>query len=108
MPSTKEKIELIATEILFTDFSISYKVKINNPKEVSGVVFCHKNIKDKDLILNPTFIDKENNIVTFVVANVTPHFYSDVLDRTIRGFDEYKSEIDKIYSIGEVVGYILD
>jgi hypothetical protein len=107
MPSTKEKIELIATEILFTDFSISYKVRINSAKEVSGVVFCHENIKDKDLILNPTFIDKNNNIVIFVVTNVTPHFYSDILDRTIRGFDEYKSELDKIYAIGEVVGFIL-
>lgn len=107
MPDTKEKIELIATEILFTDFSISYKVRINHPQKASGVVFCHENIKDKDLILNPTFIDENNNLVIFVVTNVTPHFYSDILDRTIRGFDEYESELDKIYAVGETVGYII-
>jgi hypothetical protein len=107
MPGTKEKIELIATEIIFTDFTISYKVKINGPNQSFGVVFCHDNIKDKDLILNPTFVDINNNTVTFVVGNVTPHFYCDILDKTIRGFDEYESELDQIYVVGEVVGFIL-
>ena len=107
MPGTKKKIELIATEIVFTDFSISYKVKINGPDQSFGVVFCHENIKDKDLILNATLVDINSNTVTFVVANVTPHFYCDILNKTIRGFEEYKSELNQIYLVGEVVGFIL-
>jgi len=100
-------IPLIATEIHFTNFSIYYKVKIDSERGGSGVVFCDNSIKEKDLILNPTFVNKENNEVCFVVGNVTPHFYKDIIDKTIKGFDEYESELSRIYQVGEVVGYIL-
>lgn len=99
-------VPLIATEIHFTNFSIYYKVKIDSERNFSGVVFCGNDIKNKDLILNPTFVDRENNEVCFVVGNVTSHFYKDVLDRSIRGFEEYKNELNNIYKVGEVVGYI--
>lgn len=107
MPNTKEKIKLIAKEIIFTDFSISYKISIEHEEDISGIPFCTENINNKDLILNPTLINKENNIIHFVVINVTPHFYKDILDKTIRGFEEYKNEIKHIYQVGEVVGYLL-
>ena len=101
------RVPLIATEIHFTNFSIFYKVEIDSSRTFSGVVFCGNDIKEKDLILNPTYIDTENNEVCFVVGNVIPHFYKDILDKTIRGFDEYKNELNRIYQVGDVVGYLL-
>ncbi|WP_439132969.1 hypothetical protein, partial [Polaribacter sp.] len=75
------RIPLIATEIHFTNFSIYYKVKIDSDRNFSGVVSCANDIKEKDLILNPTFVSKENNEVCFSVNMVMPHFYKDILDR---------------------------
>ena len=119
MPNPKKKISLKAVDIKFTYFGIQYVVDFDqmidennnfmilDSYNYSGVVFCDPNIKNKDLILNTTFLDSKNKEVCFVVSSVTPHFYRDILDRTIRGFEEYKNELDKIYSIGDIVGYIL-
>ncbi len=101
------KIELIATDIGFTTHSIIYKVEFPENKKGVGIVFCSKDIKDKDLILKPTFIDKANMEVIFAPVNVISHFYQSIIDGTIRNINEYVVEKNNIYSIGDVVGYIL-
>jgi len=102
-----EKIELIATEIYFTFHSIIYRVKFKNEINASGIVFCINDIKDKDLILKQTMIDKNNMEVVFTPCRVMPHFYQSIIDGTIRNIDEHATERKDIYSIGDVVGYIL-
>lgn len=109
MSITKEtnRLGLIATEISFTDFAIVYKVRCEEKYLLSGVVFCNDDIKTKDLILKPTLVDKDNMEVVFVPGNVIPQFYQNILDESIRGVDEYRVEINHIYNIGDIVGYIL-
>lgn len=106
MPEPKKKIELIAKEISFTDFSITYKVDIPG-ENTQGMVFSNPNIREKDLIMQPSYVDIENNEVSFVCSNVMPHFYKDVLDRTIRNVEEYIVELDRIYGVGDVIGYLV-
>jgi len=101
------KIELIATDIGFTAHSIIYKVEFPKGLNGIGVVFCPNDIKDKDLILKPTFIDKKNMEVIFTPSNVTSHFYQSIIDGTIRNINEYAVEKKNIYDIGDVVGFIL-
>lgn len=119
MSNTKKKISLVAKEIKFTDFGIQYIVDFKDftientyilpfdNLDISGITFCSPDIKNKDLILQPSLVDKDNNEVFFSVCNVTPHYYQDILDRTIRNFEEYKNDLNKIYQVGEVVAYIL-
>lgn len=112
MSKPKKKIGLIAKEINFTNFSIVYRVELEQKfkhleNTASGVVFCANNIKDKDLILNPTLIDKDNNEVIFTPSNVIPHFYQSIFNKSIVHYDEYNVESDNIYNLDEVVGYIL-
>lgn len=101
------KIELIATDIGFTTHSIIYKVEFPEGLNGKGVVFCSNDIKDKDLILKPTFIDKDNMEVIFAPVNVISHFYQSILDGSIRNINEYTVEKNNIYNIGDVVGFIL-
>ena len=101
------KIELIATDIGFTVHSIIYKVEFPKDLKGKGVVFCSNDIKDKDLILKPTFIDKDNMEVVFAPVNVISHFYQSIIDGTIRNINEYTVEKKNIYDIGDVVGFIL-
>ena len=100
------KIELIATDIGFTTHSIIYKVEFPKGLNNTGVVFCSNDIKDKDLILKPTFIDKDNMEVIFASVNVISHFYQSIIDGTIRNINEYAVEKNNIYGIGDVVGFI--
>ena len=102
-----EKVALIAVDINFTQHSIVYSIRQNSKIAHSGVVFCSNDIKDKDLILKPTFIDNKNMEVIFTPSNVTSHFYQSIIDGTIRNINEYTIEKKSIYDIGDVVGFIL-
>lgn len=73
----------------------------------NGTVLTHPSIKDKDLILKTNYIDDDSWEVCFVPVNVTPQFYQDVLRGEIRNADEYRREINDIYNIGDVLGYVL-
>ena len=108
MPNPKKKIGLIAVSVRFTMFSIVYNVKFSGLlKSLSGIVISDNSIADKDLIIKPTYIDAENMEVIFTPSNVTPHFYQAILDKKIKSINEFKVEQNNIYSVGDVVGYIL-
>ena len=107
MSVAKKKIGLIATEVSFSFFSVIYKVKPESGNDISGMVFCSNDIKNKDLILNPTYIDKENNEVIFETSNATPAFYQKILELSIKNSSEYKSDLEYIYLPKEIVGYII-
>jgi len=102
-----KKIKLIATDINFTQHSIVYSVKFLDNLNHSGVVVSDNNIKYKDLILKPTYIDKENMEVIFTPSNVTSHFYQAIIDKTIKGISEYDVEKNNIYAVGDTVGHVL-
>jgi hypothetical protein len=105
----KTKIRLIATSITFTSHSIVYGVKFDDSitKSTSGIVVSLANIKHKDLILKTTIVDPDNMEVVFAVVNVTPHFYQAILHKVLRDFNEYTVELNSIYSVNEVVGYVI-
>lgn len=105
MSVSQKKIGLKAKSISFTFNCIVYEVEV--PENCFGPVFCSNDIKNKDLTLKPTLIDSNNSEVIFSTDNVTPQFYQSILDKSIRGYDEYKTEKDKIYLPGEIVGYII-
>ena len=105
MSVTKKKIKLIAEEIRFNKFSISYIVRLE--EDVSGVVVAKEDIWKKDLTMNPAFIDKENREVHFITGNVTPSFYQAILSGTIRNRAEYINEKDSIYLKDDVIGYVI-
>ncbi len=107
MPVTKKTIRLIAKSVEFTYNCIVYKVRVESKEDVFGVVINSNDIKHKDLILNPTIVDKDNMEVIFSTDNLTPHFYQSILNGTIRNLDDYLSEKDKIYLPGEVVGFVI-
>lgn len=108
MSNTKEKIGLIATKISFNQHSIIYNVKLSKEVE-SGLygIFCADSIKNKDLILKPTIYINDKSEVVFCPSNVTPHFYQSILNGTLANIKEYSVELNQIYKVGEVVGYIL-
>jgi len=111
MSKPKKKIGLIATEIEFTFFSIKYKVKYDDgrktfQKDKIGPVSCSEDIGNKDLNLKPTILS-ENMEVIFMSIYMTPHFYQGLLDRTRKDFSELRDELNNIYKVGDVVGYIL-
>jgi hypothetical protein len=101
------KTELIATEIYFTERSIVYKVKTKNEKKCQGIVCCVPDIKNKDLVLKTTFLDCENMEVIFSPIYVTPHFYQDIIEGRIKNIKEYSVEKRSIYSVGDVVGFVI-
>lgn len=105
MSVTKKKIGLVAKEIDFTQNSIIYKVEI--PKNIEGVVFCSNDIKDKDLVLQPTYLDPFNDEVIFNTDLGTVPFYENIFAKTLRNLDEYILEASKIYLPGDIVGYVL-
>jgi hypothetical protein len=112
-------IPLIATDIIFTKHSICYKVKTDSKIpvrfEYSYFGFYSGNdINDKDLIpkssllcFNASSFNKFNDIVVFKPHNVTPQFYESLYKKIEPNTSEYSSELDSIYAIGDVVGYIL-
>ena len=107
MSVIKKKIRLIATKIEFTNFSIVYTVKFDGDYGGEGVVFCSNDIKNKDLILKHTLVDSENMEVIFTPSNVTPHYYQAILSNNIRNSGEYDIDKKGIYSVGDIVGYII-
>tara|TARA_R110000822_G_scaffold127454_1_gene262965 strand:+ start:16353 stop:16685 length:333 start_codon:yes stop_codon:yes gene_type:complete len=106
-----QKIGLIATHIIFNNrYTLTYKVKTSrviNELELNHVPFCGNDIKGKELILLPTLITKDNLEVSFTCSNVSPTFYQGILNGSLHNIDELKVEIDNIYLIDEIVGYIL-
>lgn len=103
-------IPLIATNIHFNFHSIVYDVRLDSNKDIGnsiGFSVCSFDIKDKDLILKPTILDKDNMRVVFTPANVIPHFYEAIFKKVIRHLSEYEVEKKNIYNIGEIVGYIM-
>ena len=111
MPKPKKKIGLIATAIEFTYFAIVYKVRYEggsgkyNPK-LQGIVACNEDIKEKDLNLKPTILSEEMEVV-FSTVYMTPHFYQSLLEKTRKDFEEYRTELNNIYHVGQKLGYIL-
>lgn len=106
MSKTKKKIRLVAEKITFTRFSVIYHIE-DNPKIKEAVPFCPDNIKDKDLILKPTLVSRDDLRVVYAFSDVTPHFYQSILDGSIRNLSEYETEKANIYLKGDVVAYIL-
>lgn len=103
----KKEIRLICESIDFTFHSIVYKVRADASEDFKGVVSCVNDIKDKDLILKPTIVSKDSLEVIFNTLYVAPHFYQNILNKSLRNLSEYKEELDKIYVPGDVVGYVL-
>lgn len=103
----KHKIGLIAVDINFTQHSIVYSVRFSDNVDHTGIIISDNSIKHKDLILKPTYIDKENMEVIFTPSNVTCHFYQALFDRTIKSIHEYSVEKNNIYAVGDVVGHII-
>ncbi len=108
MSSSKKKIGLICESIEFTKFSIVYNV-VPNEIIVDGnyPVFCSDDISEKDLILNPTVFNKKNSRVVFNPSNVTPLFYKQIMDKSIKNIEEYVFDVNNIYRVGELVAFIL-
>ena len=113
MSKSKSKVGLVATDIQFNNFSIIYKVKLDipnlqdDPPPITAPIFCCNSIKDKDLILKPTIFDRDNQEVIFVPSNVIPHFYQAIHDQSMRNIEEYFRDLENIYAVGDVVGYVL-
>lgn len=111
MSEPKKKIVLIAKTIKFTLHSIVYGIELpdtfNFTNYFEGLVVTHPSIKNKDLVLKSNFISAESREVCFVPVNVTPQFYQSVLEKSIKNADEYKRELNDIYKIGDVLGYLL-
>jgi len=112
MSKPKKKIGLIATEIEFKKHSIIYKVKFDSVLNFSdmfqGVVMANNDIKNKDLILKTTYLDQDFFEVVFVPINVTPQFYQKIfLETNSKLSKEYQIEKSDIYSVGDIVGFIM-
>ncbi|MFK5981469.1 MAG: hypothetical protein QM499_01030 [Flavobacteriaceae bacterium] len=107
MGFNKEKIRLVATSIAFTSHSIVYGVKIEGDINCSGISVSLPSIKHKDLIMKSTIVDANNMEVIFTAINVTPHFYQAIHKKLLRNLSEYGVEMNKIYSVGEVVAYLV-
>ena len=110
MSGTKAKIALIAESISCTYYSIIYKVSFAGQFDfgkTEGIVVCDNNIKDKDLILKSTYLDKKNMEVIFTPSNPTPLFYQKLMDNKLKENDEYESELRNIYAVGDIVGYVV-
>lgn len=101
------KIDLIATEIEFTRFSIIYHVKANDTFFEDLVVVSPDDIVNKDLILKVTSVSPKSMKVVYTPSNCIPEFYQAIFDRTIHDISEYQVERKYIYEVGEVVGHVL-
>ena len=107
MSASKKIIELKAIGIYFTKEAIVYKVEpVNATVFISGVCFCVPSIKNKELILKPTFIDLENMEVIFSPVNVTVGFYQGLYSKKLRSYSEFSNSLDKIYGVGDVVASV--
>tara|TARA_R110000824_G_scaffold118441_5_gene270703 strand:- start:4162 stop:4518 length:357 start_codon:yes stop_codon:yes gene_type:complete len=112
-------IALIVKEIIFNRHSICYRVKPKTklPNRFNLDLFpfySEIGIKDKDLIAKPSLLcfnnssfNDVNDIVVFKTHNVTPQFYESLVKKIEPNASEYSSELDSIYGVGDVVGYIL-
>jgi len=107
MSKNERLIGLIATEIEFTFNSIVYKVEPEQKFTGNRIVVSANDIKDKDLILKLTFFNNNENEVIFATNYATPHFYQAIVNKEKNLGEEYSNELEKIYGIGDVVGYIL-
>lgn len=108
MSNTQKKIGLKAIEMVFTPFSIVYIVEpVVEVNKGLYPVYCNNNIKSKDLILKPTIYENKKNEVIFCPSNVTPHFYQSIHNGTISNHKEYLVEMNQIYKVGDIVGYIV-
>lgn len=111
--SYDKRIELIATSIEFKKHSIVYKVKpnydsSNSNVSVEGIVVSKNDIKDKDLLLKTNFLE-DNLEVVFCPVNVTVEFYQKIFkDSKSKLAQEHRLEKNDIYSVGDVVAYLLD
>ena len=87
--------------------SIVYKVEFDTEDCIVGygIIFCPGNIKNKDLVLKPTFLDSDMEVI-YAPVNVIPHFYQAIFNGSIRNIKEYKVEKEKIYNVGDIVGYV--
>jgi len=104
-------IPLIATEIKFSYFSISYKVKvsINHQKLIKGKCFhisAPSDICKKDLNIKPTLLDGSMEVV-FMSIYMTPHFYQALETKARKDWREHETELNNIYKVGDVVGYVI-
>lgn len=103
-----KKIGLIAESIYFTNFAIIYNVRLSESvlENINPIILCCDDICRKDLIIKPTALSKENMRVVFTPSNVTPQFYQDLLNKSLKNHQEYKTELKYIYNVGDVVGYV--
>lgn len=109
MSKTPKTHELIANNIRFTEHAIVYEVDIlGGNNEVKGVIMSNNDIKEKDLILKTTYFDNNRKEIVFTPVNATPFFYQGLYNKTLYNIDEYISELDAIYDIGDVVGFVLE
>lgn len=100
-------VNLIATKVKFTKFSIIYDVACKEVKDGSFLVHCPFDISSKDLILKPTVIQKGQMKVVYTPSNVTSEFYEKIFNETISNHEEYYVEKKYIYDVGDVVGIII-
>lgn len=100
------RIPLIATEIIFNSFTITYRVQVNEDVFLNHIPFCADDIKTKELILLPVLITRDNMEVSFSLSSAFPSFYQSILDETLFDVEEYRTEINNIYQVGDIVGYI--
>lgn len=108
MPVIKEKVGLVCDSVEFTRFSIIYKVSPEKKiPDNNYAIHAHNSISDKDLILKPTIFNMAQQEVIFTPSNVTPAFYSDLADKSIKDYEEYAFEVNSVYKEGDVVAYIL-
>ena len=103
------QIPLKATKIAFNKFTIVYTVEpVTKLSACEGIVYCNPNIKTKELILMPTLINKSNLEVVFTPSNVSPQFYQKILNGSLFDINEYSVELNNIYVVGDIVGYVLN
>ena len=101
------KIDLIATEIEFTRFSIIYHVKANDTFFEELVVVSPDDIVNKDLILKVTSVSPKSMKVVYTPSNCIPEFYQAIIAGTIHEISEYEIERKYIYDVGDVVGHAI-
>ncbi len=105
-----KKIALIADSISFTNFAIIYNVRLFEGvlENINPIILCNDDICRKDLIMKPTALSKDNMRVIFTPGNVTPQFYQDLLNKSLKNHQEYQTELKYIYNVGDIVGYVIE
>jgi len=112
-------IPIIATSLEFTKHSLVYTVKPKEPiperfLETVFPFYCDKSITEKDLIYKGSLLCFKSSIsfpyndwVFFKPHNVTPQFYESLVKKIEPNFSEHISELDSIYMVNDVVGFII-